>query len=88
VTKGRESGSFTASGTGRFGSAVADRSGLRLGFCGDALSLATPFFVRFVVDFLEIFLTVTAPPFSLLMLTLSCGACAQRHRLFSHQFVE
>jgi len=24
----------------------------------------------------------------LLMLTASCGACAQRHRFFSHQFVE
>src|SRR5580700_8322024 len=53
VTKGRESASFTTcrSGTGRFGSAVADRSGLRLGSLRRCSVIGDSFFV----DLLEIF---------------------------------
>src|SRR5580692_493964 len=53
VTKGRESGSFTTccSRTGRFGSAVADRSGLRLGSLRRCSVIGDSFFVHL----LEIF---------------------------------
>src|SRR5580692_7802065 len=57
VTKGRESASFTTcrSGTGRFGSAVADRSGSRLGSLRRCSVIGDSFSYRFFVDFVEIF---------------------------------
>src|SRR5246127_3855778 len=91
VTKGRESGSFTTcrSGTGRFGSEVADRSGLRLGSLRRCSVIGDSFFSRIFVGFVEILSKSARTGESiLLMLAVSCCACAHRHRLFSHQLFE
>src|ERR1700722_16664282 len=90
VTKGRESASFTTcrSGTGRFGSAVADRSGLRLGSLRRCSVIGDSFSYRFFVDLLKFSQIIVALTIHRLMLAVSCGACAHRHWFFSHQLLE
>src|SRR6202021_546175 len=85
-TKGRESASFTTcrSGTSRFGSAVVDRSGFRLGSLRRCSVIGDSFFV----DLLKFFQIVVALTIHPLMLAVSCGACAHRHWFFSHQLLE
>src|ERR1700722_11988754 len=86
VTKGRESASFTTcrSGTGRFGSAVADRSGFRLGSLRRCSVIGDSLFLSISLNFLNDD-RAGAP---LVMLTVSCRACAHRHWFFSHQLLE
>src|ERR1700739_733049 len=91
VTNGRDSGSFThfRSGTGKFGSVVADRSGWRLGSLRRCSVIGDSFFSRIFVGFVEILSKSARTGESiLLMLAVSCGACAHRHGLFSHQLFE